>query len=196
MKQALHAVASLSLFALLSPVARAQLDALIPGCEACHGPDGVSQMNDVPTIAGISALVLDDAIHAYREGDRSCESTTGSPLKMCGPANALSEDIIAGIAEHYAGLPFVAAEQETDAAKVAQGKVIHDRDCEICHRRGGTDPADDAGILGGQHMGYLQHVLTEYQMGARPQPRPMEAKMAPLSAADIDALVHFYGSHR
>jgi cytochrome c553 len=38
--------------------------------------------------------------------------------------------------------------------------------------------------------------MTEYQAGERPQPRPMEMTMTPLSAADIDALAHYYGSLR
>jgi sulfide dehydrogenase cytochrome subunit len=196
MKQSLCHFAAVTLVWLLSPTVQAQIDGLTPGCEACHGPNGISLMNDVPTIAGISELVLEDAIYAYREGDRSCKDSGGASLTMCAPAAALEEADITAVAEHYAGLPFAAADQEADAAKAAQGKAIHDRDCEICHSQGGTDPEDDASILGGQHMGYLRHALTEYQAGARPQPRPMEAKVSSLSAADIDALVHFYASQR
>lgn len=193
MRQFLRTLAGLSLLGLQSSVIYGQIESVAPSCEACHGPDGVSRMNDVPTIAGISALVLEDAIYAYREGDRSCESL---PLNMCDPANALSEDLIADVAEHYAALSFVAAQQEIDAAKAAQGKAIHDRDCEICHTHAGSDPSEDTSVLAGQHMGYLRHALTEYQAGARPQPRPMEAKVTALSAADLDALVHFYASQR
>jgi sulfide dehydrogenase cytochrome subunit len=160
-------------------------------------------LTDVPTIAGISALALEDALYAYREGDRVCPTAshptgdeTRPRMDMCVHANGLAEEDVAGAANYYAALPFVPAEQQTDAAKAEQGKAIHDRDCEICHSEGGSDPADDASILAGQHTGYLRQALTEYQAAARPQPRPMEAKVTALSAADIDALVNFYGSQQ
>jgi len=199
----IFASVGLSLIPLLSPFARADVAAVLPACNGCHGPDGVSQLTDVPTIAGISALVLEDAIYAYREGDRVCPTVPhpggdGSQpqMNMCVHANGLAEEDISGVAEHYAALPFVAAAQQTDADKAAQGRQIHDRECEICHSKGGSDPADDASILAGQHMGYLRQALTEYHAGARPQPRPMEAKVTALSPADIDALVNFYGSQQ
>ncbi len=167
----------------------------VVGCNACHGPDGVSQRTDTPTIAGISAIVIEDAIFAYREGDRNCSAVDFGPaFDACTQKNALSEEDIAGLAEHYAALSFIAAKQETDAGMAARGKAIHDRDCEICHSDGGANPDDNAGILAGQQMGYLRQVMTEYQAGERPQPRPMEMTMTPLSAADIDALAHYYGS--
>ena len=194
MKPATAALVALAVGILSSATARAQIDNIIPTCEACHGPDGISQISDVPTIAGISALVIEDALYAYREGDRQCGTDGGSQLNMCAPAQTLDESLIGAIADHYAGLTFAAVAQDVDAARAAQGKSIHERDCEICHIQGGSDPSDDTSILAGQHMDYLRHALTEYRAGERPQPRAMEARMSPLSDADIDALVHYYAS--
>jgi sulfide dehydrogenase cytochrome subunit len=192
-----HSVSAAFLLISVPLLGRADVATEVVGCNACHGPDGVSQQTDVPTIAGISAIVIEDAIYAYRDGDRGCSAVTyGGGIDACTQKNALSENDISGLAEHYAALSFVAAEQDTDAGMAAQGKAIHDRYCEICHSQGGANPDDDAGILAGQQMGYLRKVMTEYQAGERPQPRPMEMTMTPLSAADIDALAHYYGSLR
>lgn len=196
MKRSSIALAFVCLLPLSAPAVRAQVDAAVAGCEACHGPGGVSRMSDVPTIAGISALVLEDAIYAYREGDRNCNAEGASALNMCAAAEALDEDTIGALADHYSALPFEAAAQETDPAKAAQGRAIHEQSCEICHSDGGSDPSNDTSILAGQHIDYLRHAMSEYQAGERPQPRAMEARMSPLGPDDIDALAHFYGSQQ
>ena len=176
---------------------------VLSACNACHGPDGISELTDVPTIAGLSVLVLWNAFYDYREGDRPCSSAPNPPehpgapgMDMCVSAHGLAEEDIVGVAEHYAALPFVAATQQTDPGMTAQGKAIHDRDCEICHSQGGANPDDDASILAGQQMGYLRHVMIEYQAGDRPQPRAMEVQMSAMGATDIEALTHYYGSQQ
>ena len=203
MKLSVCAVIALSVVPLLSPLALADVATILPTCNACHGPDGISQLPEVPTIAGMSALSLEVALDEYRAGDRVCPTVpypSADPsrprMDMCVHANGLAEENIAGVAEHYAALPFVPAVQQTDAAKAAEGKAIHDRDCEICHSQGGSNPADDASLLAGQHMEYLRLTFADYASGARSQPRAMEAKVAALSPAEIDALIHFYGSQQ
>lgn len=201
MKWKPFAWAAMGVAALLGSPAHADVATAVPVCNACHGPDGVSRLTDVPTIAGISSIVAEDALYAYREGDRACPAAPYPPehpsapgMDMCVHANGLAEKDVAGVAQYYAALPFVRARQQTDAEMAAQGKAIHDRDCEICHSRGGGNPGDDASILAGQQMGYLRHVLTEYQASGRPQPRAMETALNALSATDIEALTHYYGS--
>jgi len=189
--------AALGAALLLTTHLQAQTPAAVPLCNACHGPNGVSPLPTVPTIAGLSALVLENALVDYREGNRSCDaSVTQQPINMCAPVASLADADIAAIARYYAALPFVAAAQPADAAKAALGKAIHDRDCEICHSQGGSDAADDTSILAGQRMDYLRLALVQYQAGVRMQPRPMAATTAALSPADIDALVHFYASRQ
>jgi len=201
MKHNILAWTALILGATTGRLAWADVASVLPACNACHGPNGISQLTDVPTIAGISAIVLEDALYAYREGDRPCPSAPHPPahpgapgMDMCVHANGLAEEDVSGVAEHFAALPFPAATQETDASLVAMGQAIHNRDCEICHSDGGSNPLDDASILAGQQMGYLRHVMTEYRSGDRPQPRAMQAKIGALSEADIEALTHYYGS--
>ena len=179
------------------------LDELVGGCNDCHGDNGVSQWEDVPTIAGISAFVQADALYLYRDAERPCmdseyrQGDTARPAaNMCQLAKGLSDDQIEALAEHYAELPFVPAKQSFDAAKAAAGKVLHMGDCERCHVKGGTDPDEDASILAGQWMGYLANTFKEYASGEREQPEKMKQKMDPLSEADIEALLHYYASQQ
>jgi len=49
-------------------------------------------------------------------------------------------------------------------------------------------------MLGGQQMGYLRNMFAQYVDGTREQPKKMEEKLGALSADQIEALVHYYGS--
>jgi sulfide dehydrogenase cytochrome subunit len=179
------------------------LDELVGSCNDCHGDNGISQWEDVPTIAGISDFVQSDALYLYRDGERPCMDseyrqgdTARAATNMCQVAKGLSDDQIEALATHYAELPFAPAKQSFDAAKAAAGKAIHDRDCERCHVKGGADPGEDASILAGQWMGYLATTFKEYASGDRQQPEKMKQKMDPLSEADIQALLHYYASQQ
>lgn len=186
-----------------TPALASDLNALIESCNGCHGDDGVSQWNDVPTIAGIDAFVHSDALYVYQDQARPCamsgfkQGDTSQPeTNMCDIAAELSDEQIEALAEHYAALPFVPAKQEFDAALAEQGKAIHDRDCRRCHSDGGSNPEDEASILAGQWMGYLESTFAEYAAGDREQPGKMKDKMDALSAEDTKALIHYYASQQ
>ena len=126
----------------------------------------------------------------YRSGDTERPATD-----MCAIAKELDEEEIPEIAEYYSGKEFVAATQEFDAAKAAIGKGVHKRECEKCHSDGGSYADDDAGILAGQWMPYLEQVFADYAAGERDIAEDkMKEKMDGLDAESIDALVHFYAS--
>ena len=179
------------------------LDAVIDDCNGCHGDNGVSQWNDVPTIAGVPEFVHADALYIYQEEGRPCteskyrQGDTGRPATtMCAVAAALDEDTIDAVAAHYAALPFVPAKQDFDADLAAAGKAVHDEACDRCHSDGGSNPDDEAGILAGQWMGYLEDTFAEYRAGEREQPKKMEEKLNALSEDDVKALVHYYASQQ
>jgi sulfide dehydrogenase cytochrome subunit len=56
------------------------------------------------------------------------------------------------------------------------------------------NPDDEAGMLGGQQMGYLADMLAQYMDGSREQPAKMQENLEGLSDDDLDALVNYYGS--
>ena len=113
---------------------------------------------------------------------------------MCKAAENLSEEDKKLVADHYAGKPFVRAKQSFDADLAKLGKGIHELNCRKCHEDGGSSPDDDAGILAGQWMPYLEEQLEEFVSGKRPMPEKKIPKIEKLTQDDIKALVNYYGS--
>lgn len=201
MKRLTLYLAAASLSIAFSAVNATDVDALMKGCNDCHGDGGVSQWSDVPTIAGLAEFVHVDALYVYQDEARPCadseyrQGDTSRPAtNMCVLAAELSEDDIDAVAAAYAELPYVKATQEFDAAKAAAGEALHNDHCDKCHSDAGTNPEDEAGMLGGQLMGYLQASFDQYAAGTREQPGKMKEKMDALSADDVAALVNYYGS--
>ena len=186
-----------------TPALACAIDDIIAECDDCHGSDGVSDWNDMPTIAGIDAFVHSDALYLYRDEARPCArsefrqgDTSRAPITMCEAVAELSDDQIEALAEHYAALPFVPAKQDFDADLAAAGKAVHDRDCRKCHSDGGANPEDEASILAGQWMGYLETTFAEYASGERDQPKQMQVTMDPLTDEEVTALIHYYASQQ
>ena len=69
-------------------------------------------------------------------------------------------------------------------------------DCEKCHSEGGSVAGDEAGILAGQPLKYLQATFKEYSDGSRHQPKKMKEKWDQLKPADQEALIQFYASFK
>jgi sulfide dehydrogenase cytochrome subunit len=182
----------------------ADMDAIVEDCNGCHGPGGVSEWNDMPTIAGLSEFYHADQLYIYRDGDRPCaeseyrtDDTAGkAATTMCAIAEGLSDDEIDAIAAHYAEIDFVAAAQEFDPELASAGETVHADNCAICHSDGGSNPDDDAGILAGQWTGYLQDSFDEYFADERPQPGAMKQRMDALSEEDAKALLHYYAGQQ
>jgi len=171
------------------------------GCNDCHGPGGVSESSDVPTIAGFPEFVHVDALYVYQDEARPCaeseyrQGDTSRPATtMCAVAAELSEDDIDAVAAAYAELPYVKAKQDFDAGLAAAGETLHKQHCDKCHSDAGTNAEDEAGMLGGQMMGYLKQSFADYASGERDQPSKMKEKMDMLSDDDVTALVNYYGS--
>lgn len=198
-----HLVMFLSTCFIAFPAIAADLDMTIQACNDCHGENGASQWNDMPTIGGMDAFTHADALYVYRDQGRVCAEsiyrlgdTDRAPTTMCKTAAKLSDDDIEAIAEHYAALTFVPAVQKFDVALAAAGAVVHKQECDRCHSEGGSSAADEAGILAGQWMGYLRTSFAQYAADERPQDKKMREKMENLSADDIEALVHYYASQQ
>jgi sulfide dehydrogenase cytochrome subunit len=182
-------------------IATADVDAMMQGCNDCHGDNGVSQSSDVPTIAGLAEFVHVDALYIYQDEARPCADseyrqgdTSRAATSMCAIAAELSEDDIDAIAAAFAALPYVKATQDFDATLAAAGQALHDEHCDRCHSEAGTNVEDEAGMLGGQTMDYLRNMFAQYVDGSREQPRKMQEKLDLLSADDIEAIVNYYGS--
>jgi sulfide dehydrogenase cytochrome subunit len=192
------AVFSLS---LAGSAGAADVNKLVEGCSNCHGKDGVSTESDVPTIAGYSSDTLANNLTAFKKNERPCPETKiragekkGTKTDMCKSVKDLSDGDIKQMADYFAGKKFVRATQKFDAGLAKKGKAIHDANCEKCHSDGGSIAKDDAGILAGQWMPYLEETFKQYSSDKRPMPKKMKPKMEKLDKAAIDALINYYGS--
>lgn len=170
-------------------------------CTDCHGKDGASEDSDVPIIGGMSEQYMLDSMATYVAKDRPCPEyeyeqgpNKGKKTSMCKIAEDLSEDETKELAKFYASKEFVRAKQTTDPEKAARGKKIHKTNCEKCHEDGGSSPDDDAGILAGQWMPYLESSFKDYALDKRTQPKKMKPKMDKLSDTGTEDLIHYYGS--
>lgn len=203
MKTSISTLLALTFGAIVSGPAWGQVESIVQNCNGCHGDNGVSQWSDVPTIGGLPEFTHADALYFFREGERPCSESayrqgdTNRPAtSMCEVTADLSDDQIDEIAAHYFALPFVPAEQDFDAALAMAGKAVHDDKCDICHSDGGSNADDEAGILAGQQMGYMEATFEQYNSGEREQDQTMKAALDSLSAEDIQALLHFYASQQ
>ncbi len=189
---------------LLCSPADADVADITDECDECHGADGVSTESDVPSIAGISPFIIEEYMLEYRDEARICRESkyrSGDlerpETNMCAVAQDLSEDDIAGIAEFYGSKEFVAAKQEFDADKAAAGAKVHKKLCAKCHADGGSYADDDAGILAGQWMPYLEQALADQVSPARNMlDENIKEKTDELGDEETEALIHFYGSQQ
>lgn len=176
-------------------------DAALQDCMQCHGENGVSAHDDVPTIAGASAYYLEESMLAYKDDARACPPTayrsgdlSRAKRSMCEIAKSFSADQIRSQARFFASKPFVAAKQKFDAQLAATGSRLHLQQCERCHSDGGRAADDDAGILAGQWIGAQRFAIQDMLDGTRPTSKKMLEKLQALSKSEIDALLHFYAS--
>ena len=172
-------------------------------CAGCHGKDGASTDSAVPIIGGYSSTYLSESLKNYKNKARPCPKATynegaqkGQSSDMCTVAGALSDADVAAVADALSKKPFVRAKQTADAAKAAKGKSIHDANCTKCHTEGGSSADDDAGILAGQWMTYVNHTFEEFKSGQRPLPKKMKPKFDALTKEDMEALANYYGSFK
>lgn len=67
-------------------------------CAACHGAEGIPQINTYPILAGQYPSYLTHALQSYRDGTRQ-------NAIMAGFAGALSDQDIADLAAYFSSLP-------------------------------------------------------------------------------------------
>jgi cytochrome c553 len=84
------------------------LQALIVKCEGCHGPNGNSIRDDIPSLAGKPVGEIEESITQFYYYERHCPGKTpehdgnkGMPTDMCSIANSLSKMEIQALADHF-----------------------------------------------------------------------------------------------
>jgi sulfide dehydrogenase cytochrome subunit len=158
-------------------------------CAGCHGTAGQSVGPASPNLAGMSESYFIDSMIAFREDARPASI-------MNRIAKGYTEEQIETMATYFAELPVYKAAQTTDPAKVKMGAEVYDAGCAKCHDENGGLPDDDAGILAGQWLPWLQYSMADFQAGNRDMPKKMAKEVEKLSAEEIDAVLHFFASQK
>jgi len=190
------------MLALPLTVNAAERGELAEACDSCHGPQGVSSDNDVPTIAGQLSSYINKNLKSYRVWGRPCVKSayrhgdTAKPeTTMCKISKGLSDDEIEALSKYYEAQKFVPAPQDFDPAKASVGGDLHEIHCETCHTMGGSI-AGRGPRLAGQWAAYLRQAIKHSSTGEHLVPGVMEKRLNDFTDEDIDALVNFYASQQ
>lgn len=200
---ALLACGALFSLSVATSATAADVGKLTESCVSCHGKGGASTEVAIPNIGGYSAEYMTSALKLYKNKERPCPETKipsgakkGSKSDMCQVVKDLSDSDIKQVVEYFAGQKFVRTPQKVDPALAKKGKEHHEKLCEKCHSEGGTVASDDAGILAGQKMAYLEEQIKFFSEGKRPISKKMKPKMELLDKAGIEAVINYYGSFK
>lgn len=157
-------------------------------CIACHGPAGISQMAQTPSLAGQPELFLQWQLVFFRSGQRK------SPV-MQPVAEALKDDDIRNLAAYFAKQPppRVDAAARPDAALVDAGrKVVQGHRCTSCHKDDFSGTQATARVAW-QREDYLLKALRDFKSGQRigGGVAAMADVVQPLRDEDLQAVAHF-----
>ena len=133
----------------------------IDTCESCHGKYGVSHNPIVPTIAGLPAINIEDALLGFTSGLRP---DAHMPEKQ---SHNLEKDSISVFAQYFSKQEFSPAVQPYKTARVELGKRVFALKCASCHTEAGSEPEDEASLLAGQHSLYLSNQIKAFMDGTR-----------------------------
>ena len=158
-------------------------------CGACHGEDGNSKMEKIPSLAGQPAFFILNQLFLMREGVRKVEAM--EPI-----VKDLKDDDLDKLSKHYAAQQPKRSDEKLDRTLSKRGgEVLEQRRCTSCHLRtlGGQDQVPR---IAKQRIDYLIATLKSYRDTQRPgADTAMSAPIAGASDADIEALAHHLWSH-
>lgn len=157
-------------------------------CSACHGQFGQAVGPSIPTLAGQPASYIADSMKKFKSGER-----VGTVMNRV--ARAYSDGDFNAMGEFFSQKKFVRYPQKVDAAKVAKGKELHEKNCQKCHEENGRE-SEDGGVIAGQWSEYLHITMDDFASKKRAMPKKMAEKFEGLSKDDRDALIDFYASQQ
>jgi cytochrome c553 len=157
-------------------------------CAGCHGENGISTTENIPSLAGQQDQFIQWQLVYFRAGSRKNEAM--QPI-----VEQLSNDDIRNLGAYFASLtpPKSPPDGDTDLSKKG-AQAAMGRRCASCH----TDSfAGTKGVarLTGQREEYLTKALRDYKSGVRfgGAGGAMTDVAYPLNDEEITALAHYLG---
>lgn len=160
-------------------------------CAGCHGTNGYSAGDVMPSLAGMDKRYLHKAMMDFRSDAR--------PSTIMGRiARGYSEQEISAIAAFFSQQDWRKSESDVNRKLARAGKSIHEQQCESCHADGGRLSKDEIPRLAGQWQLYIYWQLRDMHdidfEGV--QPLKMRQRVQKLSQEELEALSHFYASQK
>jgi cytochrome c553 len=156
-------------------------------CTACHGEAGISQTENIPSLAGQPDQFLQWQLVFFRGGARKNEQM--QPI-----AEAIGNEDVRTLGAYFAALtpPKASAPDNNPDLSRKGAQAAAGRRCASCH----TDTyagTKAVARLAGQREEYLVKALHEYKSGARTggAGAAMTDVAYPLSDEEIEALAHY-----
>ena len=159
-------------------------------CVGCHGANGISQIGNIPSLAGQPDQFIQWQLVYFRAGSR--KNAQMQPIM-----EDITNEDIRNLGAYFASLAPPKPPAQDDNAELSKkgANTAVGRRCASCH----TD--DFAGTkavarLAAQREDYLLQALRDYKSGVRAGGQAVMADVAyPLSDEEIEALAH-YLAHR
>lgn len=160
----------------------------IAQCAGCHGEDGNSRLEKIPSLAGQPEFFVMNQLVLMREGVRRIEA-------MAPFVKDLTDLDIFALAAHFAALAPKRSDEPVDPALAKRGEEIAAaRRCASCHLPT-LAGQEQMPRLAGQRIDYLVYAMKSYLDDSRSgADTAMTAAILGLSEADIVALAHYAAS--
>jgi cytochrome c553 len=156
-------------------------------CAACHGDNGISQTENIPSLAGQLDQFIQWQLVFFRAGTRKNE-------QMQPVVEQLNNDDIRNLGAYFASLPPPKATRPDDNPDLSKkgAQAAAGRRCASCH---GDSFAGTKAVarIAGQREEYLVKALRDYKSGVRAggAMAAMADVAYPLSGEEIEALAHY-----
>jgi cytochrome c553 len=160
-------------------------------CAACHGPDGRSDMQGVPLLAGQPSFYAITQLFLFREGRRKNEAMTAI-------AKPMTDDDLRGYSDFIGTLPPAppaAPATPPDAARMSRGQALATQHkCVFCHGAE-LDGGQQVPRIAGQKEDYLRSALHGFKQGQRPgYTMAMTEAVSQVTLEELDILA-YYAAH-
>jgi cytochrome c553 len=157
----------------------------IEQCGGCHGEDGNSRLEKIPSLAGQPEFFVMNQLVLMREGVRQIEA-------MAPFVKDLKDADIQALADHFEKLPPKPSEEKVDPALAERGaKIAAQRRCESCHLPS-LAGQQQMPRLAKQRIDDMVHAMKQYLTDSRSgADTAMTAAIFGLRDEDIVALAHW-----
>ena len=155
-------------------------------CVGCHGENGISQLENIPSLAAQPDLFIQWQLVFFRAGTRKNE-------QMQPVVEQLTNEDIRNLGAYFASLapPQAPADDNPDMSKKG-AQAAAGRRCASCHTDSYAGTKAVARVAG-QRQEYLLKALHDYKSGVRAGGgmAAMADVAYPLSEDEIEALAHY-----